>query len=218
MSQARKTTNLADMDVTSPSLRIVVIGATGHVGSTICSALPGHHELIKVGRTSGDVHADISVRASIEAMYEEIGRVDAVVLAAGAVHFSPLTQFSEEKFLFNLIHKAMGQINCVLVGLNYINDGGSFTLTSGILDRDPVRMASGAAAANGAIGGFVKSAATEMPRGARINVVSTGLQDISVERYGHVFPGHTPVSSERVANAYLKCIEGAVTGQLITVD
>ncbi len=218
MSQARKTTNLAEMNTSRRPLRVAVIGAEGHVGSTICEALPSHHEVIKVGRNSGDVNADISERSSIEAMYEEIGKVDAVVLAAGAVHFSPIEQFPEDKFLFNLKHKAMGQINCVLAGLDYVNDGGSFTLTSGILDRDPVPMASGAAAANGAIGGFVKSAAIEMPRGTRINVVSTGLQDISVERYGSVFPGHAPVSSERVAYAYLKCIEGSITGELVTVD
>lgn len=218
MSLERKTTNLSEMDVASQTLRIVVIGGEGHVGSTICSALPVHHEVIKVGRNSGDVRADISNRSSIEAMYAEIGKVDAVVLAAGAVHFSPLTDFPEDKFLFNLMHKAMGQINCVLAGLDHLNDGGSFTLTSGILDRDPIRMGSGAAAANGAIGGFVKSAAIEMPRSTRINAVSTGLQDISVERYGSVFPGHAPVSSDRVKYAYLKCIEGAITGQILTID
>ncbi|KZK97331.1 MULTISPECIES: short chain dehydrogenase [unclassified Pseudovibrio] len=218
MSHVRKTTNLAEMNTSSRAQRIVVIGAEGHVGTTICAALPDHHDVIKVGRNSGDVNADISERSSIDAMYKEIGKVDAVVLAAGAVHFCPLEQFPEDKFLFNLTHKAMGQINCVLAGLNYLNDGGSFTLSSGILDRDPIRMASGAAAANGAIGGFVKSAAIEMPRDTRINVVSTGLQDISVERYGSVFPGHTPVSSERVANAYLKCVEGGINGQLVTVD
>jgi hypothetical protein len=38
-----------------------------------------------------------------------------------------------------------------------LNDNGSFTLTSGILNRDPIRFGSSAAMVNGAIDGFVKA-------------------------------------------------------------
>ncbi len=217
-SEREKTTNLANQSARDRMMKIIVIGAEGHVGSTVCSVLSEQHEIIKVGRNSGEINADITSRASIDAMYRKTGKIDAVVVAAGAIHFSPLEEFTEETFLFNLTHKAMGQINTVLAGLAYINDNGSFTLTSGILDRDPIRMGSGAATANGAIGGFVVGAAVDMPRGLRINVVSTGIQDISVERYGGVFHGHVPVSSQRVGLAYVKSIEGPVTGQVITVD
>jgi NAD(P)-dependent dehydrogenase (short-subunit alcohol dehydrogenase family) len=218
MMESRKTTNLTDQLGQAKAMKIIIIGAGGHVGSTICSALSNRHTIIKVGRNSGDIHTDITDRSSIEAMYREVGKVDAVVIAAGAIHFSPLIEFTENTFLFNLTHKAMGQINVVLAGLDYVNDGGSFTLTSGILDRDPIRMGTGAATANGAIGGFVVGAAVEMPRGMRINVVSTGVQDISLERYGRIFNGHVPVSSNRVGHAYVKSIEGAVNGKIITVD
>lgn len=218
MKEKRGTTNLSDRSARDEAMRIVIIGAEGHVGRAIVSALASRHKIIKVGRNSGDVHFDITDRRSIEAMYQEVGRIDAVVVAAGAIHFSPLSEFTESEFLFNLTHKAMAQINVVLAGLDYVNDGGSFTLTSGILDRDPIRMGAGAATANGALGGFVVGSAIEMPRGLRINVVSTGIQDISVERYGRFFPGHVPVSSQRVGLAYVKSIEGAVNGQVITVD
>ena len=108
-------------------------------------------------------------------MYRETGKVDAVICAGGAVHFGPLTAFTEEQFMLGLTSKVMGQVNVVLAGMNHVNDGGSFTLTSGVTDRDPIRQGSGSAAANGALGGFVFGAAIEMPRGIRINVVSPGL-------------------------------------------
>ena len=34
----------------------------------------------------------------------------------------------------------MGQVNLVLLGRGLIADGGSFTLTSGVLDADPVQQ------------------------------------------------------------------------------
>jgi NAD(P)-dependent dehydrogenase (short-subunit alcohol dehydrogenase family) len=156
-------------------------------------------------------------RASLDAMYAKCGKVDAVISTAGNVHFGPLGKYTEETFMLGLRHKVMGQVNLVLAGLATVSDGGSFTLTSGVLDRDPIRMGTGAATANGALGGFVLGAAIEMPRGLRINVVSPGLLDVSVPRYGEWFPGHEPVSSKRVGLAYAKSVEGAITGQVIIV-
>ena len=151
-------------------------------------------------------------------MYASIGKVDAVVSTAGEVHFGPLAEFTQETFMVGLRNKVMGQVNLVLTGLNRVADGGSFTLTSGVLDRDPIRMGAGAAMANGALGGFVVGSAIEMPRGLRINVVSPGLLEVSVGRYGAWFPGHEPVSSQSVGRAYAKSVEGAITGQVIIVE
>ncbi len=199
-------------------MKIILIGASGDIGSAALAELSSRHEIIKVGRTSGDFHADIADRSSIDAMYKKIGKVDGVVTTVGSVHFGPLIEFTEEQFMLGLTNKVMGQVNVVLAGLDYINDGGSFTLTSGVLDRDPIRLGTGAATANGALGGFVKGAAIEMPRGLRINVVSPGLLEVSVPRYGSYFPGHDPVSSRRVGLAYAKSVEGAITGEVIIVE
>jgi NAD(P)-dependent dehydrogenase (short-subunit alcohol dehydrogenase family) len=79
-------------------------------------------------------------------------------------------------------------------------------------------MGTGAATANGALGGFVTGAAIEMPRGLRVNVVSPGLLETSVERYGSWFPGHVPVPAKRVGLAYAKSVEGALTGKVIIVE
>lgn len=199
-------------------MKVIVIGASGDIGKTICAELSSRHDIIRVGRNGGDILADISDRASLDAMYARTGKVDAVVSAVGSVHFGPLVAFTEETFMLGLKHKVMGQINVVLAGLDHVNDGGSFTLTSGVLNRDPIRMGAGAAAANGALDGFVVGAAIEMPRGLRVNVVSPGMLDASLERYGSWFPGHMPVSSKRVGLAYAKSVEGAITGKVIIVE
>ena len=199
-------------------MKLIVIGAEGTIGTAACNELADRHEIIKAGRNSGDIHVDIADRKSVEAMYRKVGKVDAVVSTAGSVHFGPLTEFTEEQFMLGLTNKVMGQVSVVLTGIDHVNDGGSFTLTSGVLDRDPIRSGTGAATANGALGGFVVGAAIEMPRNLRINVVSPGLLQASEERYGSFFPGHERVSSERVGLAYAKSVEGALTGQVIIVE
>jgi len=105
----------------------------------------------------------------------------------------------------------------VLIGKDHVNDHGSFTLTSGVLDRDPIRQGANAATVNAALSGFVLSAAIEMPRGIRINVVSPGLLEASAKKYDGLFPGHEPVSSKRVGLAYVKSVDGALTGKVVTV-
>ncbi len=57
-----------------------------------------------------------------------------------------------------------------------------------------------------------------MPRGIRINAVSPGLLEESEKKYEGFFPGHAPVSSDRVGLAYVKSVEGALTGQVFSVD
>ncbi|MDW3225198.1 MAG: short chain dehydrogenase [Paracoccaceae bacterium] len=199
-------------------MKIIMLGAQGDIGRAACAELGPRHQIIKAGRSSGDVMVDMSDRASVDAMYAQTGPVDAVVVMAGDVHFEILTRFTEDQYMQGLREKVMGQVNVVLSGLSQVNDAGSLTLTSGILDRDPIRMGSGAAMANGALAGFVTGAVIEMPRGIRINVVSPGLLDVSVERYGEWFPGHNPVCSRRVGRAYAKSVEGPTTGKIIPVD
>lgn len=196
-------------------MRILVVGAAGTVGKAAVKALSPRHEIVRAGRSGGDVTVDLMDGKSVTAMFARLGKIDAVVACAGHVHFGPLAAMTPEQFRKGLDDKLMGQINLVLLGLRHVNDGGSFTLTSGVLDRDPVRQGANAAAVNGAIGAFVRSAAIEMPRGLRINAVSPGLLEESEKKYEGFFPGHEPVSSARVGLAYVKSVEGALTGQVI---
>jgi|AP95_1055475.scaffolds.fasta_scaffold06403_2 NAD(P)-dependent dehydrogenase (short-subunit alcohol dehydrogenase family) len=199
-------------------MKVIIVGATGAVGSTAVDALSSRHEIIRVGRTSGDVQMDIEDVESIRAMYQQVGKVDAVVSAVGHVHFGPVHEMSGEQLMIGIYQKALPQINLVLEGFDYVNDGGSFTVTSGVLNRDPIPGASCAAAANGALDGFVRAAAIDMPRGIRINSVSPEILESCREKYDGFFPGHVHVSDEAVGLAFSKSVEGCLSGQTFIVE
>jgi len=61
-----------------------------------------------------------------------------VVSAAGLAVFKPLGELSDQDFTFCPANKLMGQVNLVRYGLTSVNDGGSFTLTSGVLAQQPM--------------------------------------------------------------------------------
>ncbi len=199
-------------------MKIIIVGANGAVGQTAVHAFGDRHEIIAVGRTSGDIQIDIEDLESVRSMYAQVGKVDTVVSAVGHGHFGAVADMSSEQFMKGINHKVLPQVNLVLAGIEHMNDGGSFTLTSGVLNRDPISGGSCAAAANGAIDGFVVGAAVDMPRGIRINAVSPGLLQVSEDRYDGFFPGHEAVSSERVGLAFCKSVEGVITGQVIIVE
>lgn len=192
--------------------RIVVIGATGTLGQAVSAALKERHEVIEVGATRGQYHVDSTDPASVERLFHDIGKVDGVVTATGKVHFGPLEQMSIEQFWVGLRDKLMGQINVVFAALPYVNDGGSFTLTSGILGDEPILQGASATTVNLALEGFVRGAAIELPRGLRINVVSPTVLTESMDAYAPFFRGFEPVSAQRAALAYLRSVEGAQTG------
>ncbi len=199
-------------------MKIIIVGASGAVGKTAVDALSDRHEIIAVGKTSGDIRADIENIHSIRRMYRQVGRVDSVMSAVGHGHFGVVHDMTSAQFMQGIHHKLLPQVNLVLEGFDYVNDGGSFTLTSGVLNRDPIPGGASAAAANGAIDGFVVGAAVDMPRGIRINAVSPEVLEVSREKYDGFFPGHVHVSNQAVGLAYSKAIEGCLNGQVLIVD
>lgn len=198
-------------------MKIIVVGGTGTIGKAIVKELAPRHAIVVVGHQHGDVQVDITDAQSIAKMYQQIGPFDALIAASGSVHFGPLAEFTAAQYSIGLQSKLMGQINLVLLGLPHINQAGSFTLTSGILNRDPIVLGSSAAMVNGALDGFVKSAALEMPKNVRINIVSPTVITEAMDQYAPYFRGFESVSAQRAALAYSKSVEGAQTGQVYTV-
>lgn len=198
-------------------MRVLVIGATGTIGSRVVQELEKRHEIIKAGFNSGDVRVDIHNLQSIEKMFSQVKNLDAVVMTVGNVHFGLLTEMNAELYKKGLDSKLMGQVNIILEGMKHLNDNGSFTLTSGILNREPIVFGSNAAMVNGALEGFVKHAAIELPRGLRINIVSPTVI-AEAEGYDAYFRGFKPVSAHDAALAYSKSVEGANTGQIYIAE
>ncbi|WP_312606042.1 short chain dehydrogenase [Kosakonia cowanii] len=198
-------------------MKIIVIGATGTLGRAVVAELGQDNEVISVGLTHGDLQVDLTRDESVEALFAQTGHVDAIIATTGSLFFGPLTAMRAEDFASGLNDKLLGQVRLSLIGQHYLNDGGSITLTSGIIGSEPIAQGVNATAVNAALEGFVRAAACELPRGLRINVVSPTVLSESVEKYGAFFPGFESVPAARAALAYRRSVYGVQTGRTFTV-
>ncbi len=192
-------------------MRILVIGATGTLGRPVVEAL-GAHEILAAGR-HGPVVVDLAEPDSIHALYRGLGEVDAVVCAAGEAGFAPLDQLTDADFERSLRSKLMGQVNLVRFGFASVRDGGSFTLTSGVLARRPMRGSAAVSLVNSALEGFARAAALEAPRSIRVNVVSPPWATESLRALGMDLAGGRPAAA--IAQVYRRSVEGRDTGQVL---
>ncbi|SFW75988.1 short chain dehydrogenase [Luteibacter sp. UNCMF366Tsu5.1] len=198
-------------------MKILIIGAAGTLGQAVVNELGARHEIVRAGRTHGDVRVDLRDAASVAAMFRDVGELDAVVCTAGKVPFAPLAELSEARYLDGLQDKLLGQVRLVEVGTPRLRDGGSFTLITGILTEQPIVAGACASMVNGAVEAFVRAAAIELPRGLRINAVSPNVLVESMEGYGPFFRGFEPVPAARAALAFSRSVEGRQTGQVYKV-
>lgn len=195
-------------------MRIVIVGAAGTMGSYLANAFEKEHEVIKVGRQTGNIQVDITSPESIEAMYKKLDAFDALICTAGPTYVGPWKNLTDATFRKGVEGKMMGQINLVLIGQHYINSKGSFTLITGEVNHEPQRNFANASAANAAVEGFVRGAAIELENGIRINAVSPGVIENSPQ-YFPFFPGEVPVTMQQLEYGFRKSVFGANTGQVI---
>ena len=196
-------------------MKILVVGASGVLGQAIVAALEDH-EVIKASRR-GEHTVDLKDPASIAALYDEVGELDAVACAAGVTPFDSFANLALDDYRTGLEDKVLGQIELVRQGADHLTDGGSFTLVSGILSTQPIATGTVASTVNGALDSFVRAAATGLPRGLRINAVSATAFLETWDSYAEFFPGFTPVPASDVGRAFVKSILGVQTGQVYRV-
>ncbi|HUA79348.1 MAG TPA: short chain dehydrogenase [Dyella sp.] len=203
-------------------MRILLVGASGTLGRAVAAELASRHEVIAAGRNSGSVRIDLTDVTSIQRALQQAGELDAVISTAGKVTFAPLVDFKpaaygESLHTLGIADKLMGQVNLALAARDHLRDGGSITLTTGILSDQPIVAGSSASLVNGAVEAFVRAAAIELPRGLRINVVSPNVLTEAMPAYAPFFRGFEPVSAARAALAFARSAEGAQTGQVYKV-
>ena len=192
-------------------MRILVVGATGTIGREVVKALSSH-DVIEAAYEHG-IRVDISDPESIREMYHAAGTIDAVISAAGATRRKPLRELTDEDFAYSIANKLMGQVNLVRYGIGYVADGGSFTVTSGILGREPIAGSEAISLVNLGLEGFVRAAALEMPRGIRVNAVSPPWVEETLRQYR--MEGFRGLPAAVVAQAYVGALTSEVTGQVI---
>ena len=198
-------------------MKIVLVGASGTIGKRIYDRFAQNHEVVRASRSGADVKVDITDAVSIEDMYHAVKHIDAVICAAGPARFASLGEMTEEDIYVGICGKMMGQVNLVRIGQKYLNDNGSFTLTTGILADDPIVGSSAVSLVNGAVNSFAMAAALELPRGLRVNVVCPTVVEDSAEMYADFFPGFDPASMERVVNGYIRSVKTKITGRIIRI-
>src|ERR1700730_9482982 len=154
-------------------MKIILIGANGKIGELVQKAVAGAGpEVVKGGNKFGAFQIEINIGEGVRKLYQAVGSFDAVAIAAGQVAFAPLSELTAEEWQFSLGSKLMGQINLVQEAIPFINEKGSFTLVSGVLNEEPIFAGVAASTVSGALEGFVRAAAIELP--------NTTLSDRSV--------------------------------------
>lgn len=78
-------------------MRILIVGGTGTIGRPPVAALQNRHDLVLASRQKAHEQVDISDPASIRALYKRVGKLDAVVCAAGDAKFSPLAARADRR-------------------------------------------------------------------------------------------------------------------------
>jgi len=190
-------------------MKIILLGASGIIGSEIDRALSPNHEIVRAGR-NGDVKVDYTDTQSVKAMFEKVGKFDVLITAVGRdSSFKPYENLTDEDFEYGFQRKFMAQINLVRIGTPYANDGASFTLSSGYLSDYPNPASAATGPFNAAVDSFVRTVGPMLPRGIRVNVVSPAPVVPSDEA------GRGVVTAAQAAAGYIKSIEGTMNGEVI---
>jgi len=194
-------------------MKIIVVGATGTIGTKVVEALKAsRHEVVAAARSSG-IKVNLDMQASIHAMFDQIRGIDAVVCCAGQAVFKPFTQLTHADYELGLRSKLMGQVSLVRVAIDHLRDGGSITLTTGTVAMHPIPGSASLSMVNAGLEGFVRAAALEMPRHLRINAVSPPWVRETLVKLGMDPSPGLPASD--VAQAYVAAIEGSDQGKVL---
>jgi NAD(P)-dependent dehydrogenase (short-subunit alcohol dehydrogenase family) len=195
-------------------MRILLIGATGTIGQAITAAFGTRHDIIPASLHKAHESVDVADPDSIRALLKRVGRVDAIVSAAGQAAFKPLGELSDADFALSVGNKLMGQVNVARFGMASVADKGSVTLTSGVLAQQPMPGSAAISLVNAGLEGFGRAAALEAPRGIRVNVVSPPWVTETLQAMGRP-PMPDSLSAAVVARAYVDSVEGQMTGQIL---
>lgn len=198
-------------------MRVLVVGASGTIGRAVVDALTTAGDDVVAVSRSTEPAVDLTDTSSIDALFGQVGKFDAVVSATGTAPFVPTPEATQEQFAQGIAGKLTSQINLVLHALRHVRDGGSFTLTTGILAQHPIAGSVISGTVNGGLEGFVTAAATDLPRGLRINAVSPNVIEEALPKYGPFFPGFHAVTAAEAAQAFVRSVHGVQTGQVFRI-
>ncbi len=194
-------------------MKIILIGATGTIGKAVADALAARHDVIRASR-NGEARVDVEDATSVAALFDKVERFDALVNCVADVSGAAgsLDKLRDDQ-LEIATRVQMAMVKLVRTGIKHVQDGGSITLTSGVLARHPRPGSSLPTMAAAGLEGFVRAAALEMPRGVRINAVAPGaVKETMVQRGWDSTAG---MPAKTLAGYYVSAVEGTMSGTII---
>ncbi|HFQ5373354.1 TPA: SDR family oxidoreductase [Vibrio vulnificus] len=208
----------------------VVLGGTSGIGAELAKQLESDHTIVHVA--SRQTGLDISDEKSVYHYFETIGAFDHLIITAGS--YAPAgkvvdVEVTQAKYAFDT--KFWGAVLAAKHGARYLKQGGSITLTSGMLSRKVVANTYVKAAINAAIEATTKVLAKELAP-IRVNAISPGLtkteaykgmnaddRDAMYQRTQSHLPVGKVGEASDIAMAYLFAIQNSyMTGTVIDVD
>lgn len=220
---------------------IIVIGGSSGIGAAVAkqAVARGAHVVLAGRRLTSTVEngvrseqVDVTDAASLQRLFETVGRFDHLVYTAGpAVQAKALIETDLDLAQENFNVKLWGSLRAIQSALPFLDERGSITLTSGQLGRKTVAgqfIKTGINAATEALG---KQLAKELaPR--RVNVISPGVIDTQAyaglsdeqrlamfAKAGAALPVGRVGQAEEVAAGYVLAMEnGFITASVIDVD
>ncbi len=220
---------------------VVVIGGSSGIGAAVAEQARsrGAQVVLSGRRLSSALHnglrsepVDVTDNASLQRLFESVGRFDHLVYTAGpAVQAKNLQDTDLQLAQDNFNVKLWGALRAIQLALPFLDEHGSIVLTSGQLGRKLVPgqfIKIGINAATEALG---KQLAKELaPR--RVNVVSPGVIDTPAyaglsedqreamyAKVGHALPVGRVGQAYEVAAGYVLAMENAfMTGSVIDID
>ena len=196
-------------------MKILLVGASGTIGKAVKQAIGADETVVQANHSGGDVQVDLGSPDSVKAMFEAVGPVDAIISTAGVANFAGLNELTDADFELALQNKLMGQVNLIRLGHTSVNAGGSITLTSGLLAREPIPGSAVISMANGGLDSFVKAAALELGDSIRVNVVSPIFVKETMEMMG--MDSTQGLSAADTAKAYIASLKTDKSGQVLDV-
>lgn len=159
---------------------IVIIGATGVLGSCLArqladagvnvAAVVRDSSSLDPAVVSAHAVADITDHAALRNAFAELGPIDGVINAAGAVAFGLVADLDDETLTELFAINAIGPIVALRESAPHINEGGFFVNISGVVALQPIAGLAAYSASKAAAWSAMTSVARELRR-QKIDVV-----------------------------------------------